>query len=107
MYMNSIEIIYNQIKEMKENIDCIKKEVEEKDIEMKSIMKEIDNTNFNAAEGAKLYMAFQEFLQERRMIKTDLENNQEQFEELGGVAYMIELKNKIQNTKPMKNRYLS
>lgn len=105
--MNSIEIIYNQLKDMKENIEYIKKEVEEKDIEMKSIMKEIANTNFNAAEGAKLYMAFQEFLQERRMIKTDLENYQEQFEALGGVSYMIELKNKIENPKTMKKRKIS
>lgn len=105
--MNSIEIIYNQLKDMKENIDYIKKEVAEKDIEMKSIMKEIANSNFNAAEGAKLYMAFQEFLQERRMIKTELENYQEQFEALGGISYMTELKYKIDNPKIMKKRKLS
>lgn len=105
--MNSIEIIYNQLKDMKENIDYIKKEVAEKDVEMKEIMKEIANSNFNAAEGAKLYMAFQEFLQERRMIKTELENYQEQFEALGGMSYMINLKNKIDNPKAIKKRKLS
>lgn len=74
---------------------------------MKIIMKEIANSNFNAAEGAKLYMAFQEFLQERRMIKMELENYQEQFEALGGISYMAELKYKIDNPKTMKKRKIS
>src|SRR5699024_7209564 len=107
MIMNSIEIIYNQIKNKKENIEYIKKEVEEKDIEMKSIMKEISNTKFKTEDGSKLYIASKEFLKERSMIKTDVENYQQQFEALGGVSYMIKLKNKIDNPKTMKKRMLS
>lgn len=105
--MNSIEIIYNQLEDMRDNIEYIKREVKAKDKEMVSIMNEISNTNFNASEGVKLYKAMQGFLQERRMLKLDMENYIEQFEAMGGVEYLNRLKDRIENPKPSKKRKLS
>lgn len=104
--MSSIKIIYGQLKDMEKNMNYIKQEVKEKDKEMVELMEEIANSNFNASEGAKLYMAVQKFLQERRMLKTDMENYQEQFDALGGIEYLNMLEEKVLNPQPSKLRNL-
>lgn len=66
--MKSINIFYNEMKDMKESITMLKREVKKIDKEWNNLLVEIRETVFNAAQGAQLYKRTQEFLQERRLL---------------------------------------
>lgn len=92
--MKSINMIYLEMKDLKGNILLLKKECKKVDEEWESILKEVRDTVFNAAQGAKLYKETQEFLQERRLLKSQIEELEVQFELLGGDNKLEELKTK-------------
>ena len=107
--MKSINIFYNEMKDMKESISMLKKEVKKVDKEWNSLMVEIRETVFNAAQGAQLYKRTQEFLQERRLLKMQMEELKNQYIILGGDEKLKELQEcqditKVGNKKGIKKR---
>lgn len=107
--MKSINIFYNEMKDMKESISMLKKEVKEIDKEWNSLLVEIRETVFNAAQGAQLYKRTQEFLQERRLLKMQMEELKNQYIVLGGDEKLKELEQcqditKVGNKKGIKKR---
>ena len=107
--MKSINIFYNEMKDMKESITMLKKEVKKIDEEWNSLMVEIRETVFNAAQGAQLYKKTQEFLQERRLLKMQMEELKNQYIILGGDEKLKELQEcqditKVGNKKGIKKR---
>ena len=107
--MKSINIFYNEMKDMKESISMLKKEVKEIDKEWNSLLVEIRETVFNAAQGAQLYKRTQEFLQERRLLKMQMEELKNQYIILGGDEKLKELQEcqditKVENKKGIKKR---
>ena len=107
--MKSINIFYNEMKDMKESITMLKKEVKKIDEEWNSLLVEIRETVFNAAQGAQLYKRTQEFLQERRLLKMQMEELKNQNIVLGGDEKLKELEQcqditKVGNKKGIKKR---
>ena len=107
--MKSINIFYNEMKDMKESIAMLKKEVKKIDKEWNSLLVEIRETVFNAAQGAQLYKRTQEFLQERRLLKMQIEELKNQYIVLGGDEKLKELEQcqditKVGNKKGIKKR---
>ena len=107
--MKSINIFYNEMKDMKESISMLKKEVKKVDKEWNSLLVEIRETVFNAAQGAQLYKRTQEFLQERRLLKMQMEELKNQYIILGGDEKLKELQEcqditKVGNKKGIKKR---
>ena len=107
--MKSINIFYNEMKDMKESITMLKKEVKKIDEEWNSLLVEIRETVFNAAQGAQLYKRTQEFLQERRLLKMQMEELKNQYIVLGGDEKLKELEQcqditKVGNKKGIKKR---
>ena len=107
--MKSINIFYNEMKDMKESISMLKKEVKKVDKEWNSLMVEIRETVFSAAQGAQLYKRTQEFLQERRLLKMQMEELKNQYIILGGDEKLKELQEcqditKVGNKKGIKKR---
>ena len=107
--MKSINIFYNEMKDMKESISMLKKEVKKVDKEWNSLLVEIRETVFNAAQGAQLYKKTQEFLQERRLLKMQMEELKNQYILLGGDEKLKELEQyqditKVGNKKGIKKR---
>ena len=107
--MKSINIFYNEMKDMKESISMLKKEVKKVDKEWNSLLVEIRETVFNAAQGAQLYKRTQEFLQERRLLKMQMEELKNQYIILGGDEKLKELEQcqditKVGNKKGIKKR---
>ena len=107
--MKSINIFYNEMKDMKESITMLKKEVKKIDEEWNSLLIEIRETVFNAAQGAQLYKRTQEFLQERRLLKMQMEELKNQYIILGGDEKLKELQEcqditKVGNKKGVKKR---
>lgn len=107
--MKSINIFYNEMKDMKESISMLKKEVKKVDEEWNSLLVEIRETVFNAAQGAQLYKKTQEFLQERRLLKMQMEELNNQYIVLGGDEKLKELEEcqditKVGNKKGIKRR---
>src|SRR5699024_182643 len=107
--MKSINIFYNEMKDMKESISMLKKEVKKVDKEWNSLLVEIRETVFNAAQGAQLYKRTQEFLQERRLLKMQMEELKNQYIILGGDEKLKELQEcqditKVGNKKGIKRR---
>lgn len=107
--MKSINIFYNEMKDMKESISILKKEVKKVDKEWNSLLVEIRETVFNAAQGAQLYKKTQEFLQERRLLKMQMEELKNQYIVLGGDEKLKELEQyqditKLGNKKGIKKR---
>src|SRR5699024_451857 len=104
--MKSINIFYNEMKDMKESITMLKKEVKKIDEEWNSLLVEIRETVFNAAQGAQLYKRTQEYLQERRL-KMQIEELKNQYIILGGDEKIKELQEcqditKVGNKKGIK-----
>ena len=100
---------YNEMKDMKESISMLKKEVKKVDKEWDSLLVEIRETVFNAAQGAQLYKRTQEFLQERRLLKMQMEELKNQYIILGGDEKLKELQEcqditKVGNKKGIKKR---
>lgn len=107
--MKSINIFYNEMKDMKESISMLKKEVKKVDEEWNSLLVEIRETVFNAAQGAQLYKKTQGFLQERRLLKMQMEELNNQYIVLGGDEKLKELEEfrditKVENKKGIKKR---
>lgn len=107
--MKSINIFYNEMKDMKESISMLKKEVKKVDEEWNNLLVEIRETVFNAAQGAQLYKRTQEFLQERRLLKMQMEELKNQYIVLGGDEKLKELEEcqditKVGNKKGIKKR---
>src|SRR5699024_1855806 len=107
--MKSINIFYNEMKDMKESITMLKKEVKKIDEEWNSILVEIRETVFNDGEGAKLNKRKQEFIQERRLLKMKMEELKKQYIILGGDEKLKELQEcqditKVGNKKGIKKR---
>lgn len=107
--MKSINIFYNEMKDMKESISMLKKEVKKVDEEWNNLLVEIRETVFNAAQGAQLYKRTQEFLQERRLLKMQMEELKNQYIVLGGDEKLKELEEcqditKVGNKKGIKRR---
>lgn len=107
--MKSINIFYNEMKDMKESISMLKKEVKKVDEEWNNLLAEIRETVFNAAQGAQLYKRIQEFLQERRLLKMQMEELKNQYIVLGGDEKLKELEEcqditKVGNKKGIKRR---
>ncbi len=107
--MKSINIFYNEMKDMKESISMLKKEVKKIDEEWNSLLVKIRETVFNAAQGAQLYKRTQEFLQERRLLKMQMEELKNQYIVLGGDEKLKELEQcqditKVGNKKGIKKR---
>ena len=87
----------------------LKKEVKKIDEEWNSLLVEIRETVFNAAQGAQLYKRTQEFLQERRLLKMQMEELNNQYIVLGGDEKLKELEEfqditKVGNKKGIKRR---
>ena len=103
--MKSINIIYNELHDLKTSIELLKEQTGDVDKEFDAILEEIRTTVFNASQGALLYKNMQEFLQERRLLKTRIEELQVQYEILGGDRKLTELE-KYQNFKnvPKKDK---
>lgn len=103
--MKSINIIYNELHDLKTSIELLKEQTGDIDKEFDAILEEIRTTVFNASQGTLLYKNMQEFLQERRLLKTRIEELQVQYEILGGDKKLIELE-KYQNFKnvPKKDK---
>ena len=107
--MKSINIFYNEMKDMKESVSMLKKEVKKVDEEWNSLLVEIRETVFNAAQGAQLYKRTKEFLQERRLLKMQMEELKNQYIVLGGDEKLKELEEfqditKVGNKKGIKKR---
>lgn len=107
--MKSINIFYNEMKDMKESISMLKKEVKKVDEEWNNLLVEIRETVFNAAQGSQLYKRTQEFLQERRLLKMQMEELNNQYIVLGGDEKLKELEEcqditKVENKKGIKRR---
>lgn len=107
--MKSINIFYNEMKDMKESITMLKREVKKIDEEWNNLLVEIRETVFNAAQGAQLYKRTQEFLQERRLLKMQMEELKNQYIVLGGDEKLKELEEfqditKVGNKKGIKKR---
>ena len=107
--MKSINIFYNEMKDMKESITMLKGEVKKIDKEWNNLLVEIRETVFNAAQGAQLYKKTQEFLQERRLLKMQMEELNNQYIILGGDEKLKELQEyqditKVGNKKGIKRR---
>lgn len=103
--MKSINIIYNELHDLKMSIELLKEQSGDVDKEFHSILEEIRTTVFNASQGALLYKNMQDFLQERRLLKTRIEELQVQYEILGGDNKLQELE-KYQSFKnvPKKDK---
>lgn len=107
--MKSINIFYNEMKDMKESITMLKREVKKIDEEWNNLLVEIRETVFNAAQGAQLYKRTQEFLQERRLLKMQMEELKNQYIVLGGDEKLKELEEfqditKVGNKEGIKRR---
>lgn len=103
--MKSINIVYSELYDLKTSITILKEQANVIDKEFNTILEEVRTTVFNASEGTKLYKNIQEFLQERRLLKTQMEELQVQYELLGGDIKLNQLE-KYQNFKnvPKKDK---
>jgi predicted FMN-binding regulatory protein PaiB len=90
--MKSINIIYNELKDLDLSIELMKEQCSEINKEFHTILDEVRETTFNASQGAKLYQSIQDFLQERRLLKARIEELEIQFELLGGKEKLNQLK---------------
>lgn len=82
--MNSIEIVYNELKELKENITLLRGKKKEFNERFVQLLAEVRDTEFNAIEGVELYKSMQEFLQERRLLSSRVDELEIQYDLLGG-----------------------
>ena len=89
--MKSINIMYLEMKDLYGSIEMMKEECRKVDKEWNELLIEIKNTTFNASQGAQLYKRTQEFLQERRLLKMQMEELNNQYIILGGDEKLKEL----------------
>lgn len=82
--MNHIEKIYSELLDLRGTIDLLNAELKEVDSKFKSILKEVRDTDFNVEQSIKMYKNLQEFLQERRLLKAQIEEMEIQYDILGG-----------------------
>lgn len=101
--MKSVNIIYNEMKDLKENIEYLKGVKADFNDRFQKLLNEIRVTKFNAIEGVELYKSTQEFLQERRVLIVQLEELEEQYNALGGDERLAKLK-EVQNYKRPKGK---
>ena len=107
--MKSINIMYLEMKDLYGSIEMMKEECKKVDKEWNKLLTEIKNATFNAAQGAQLYKRTQEFLQERRLLKMQMEELNNQYIILGGDEKLKELEEcqditKVGNKKGIKKR---
>lgn len=103
--MKSINLIYNELDDLYTSIKLMKEQSKDIDKEFNTVLEEIRLTTFNASQGTKMYKQLQEFLQERRLLKAEIEELEVQFELLGGKSKLDELR-KYQDFKnvPKKDK---
>lgn len=82
--MNYIEKIYSELLDLRGTIDLLNAELKEVDSKFEGILKEVRDTDFNVEQSIKMYKNLQEFLQERRLLKTKIEEMEIQYDILGG-----------------------
>src|SRR5699024_5547200 len=107
--MKSINIMYLEMKDLYGSIEMMKEECKKVDKEWNKLLIEIKDTTFNASQGAQLYKRTQEFLQERRLLKMQVEEINNQYIVLRGEEKLKELKKyqemtKVRNKKGIKKR---
>ena len=107
--MKSINIMYLEMKDLYGSIEMMKEECKKVDKEWNKLLIEIKDTTFNASQGAQLYKRTQEFLQERRLLKMQMEELKNQYIILGGDEKLKELQEcqditKVGNKKGIKKR---
>ena len=107
--MKSINIMYLEMKDLYGSIEMLKEECKKVDKEWNKLLIEIKNATFNASQGAQLYKRTQEFLQERRLLKMQMEELKNQYIILGGDEKLKELQEcqditKVGNKKGIKKR---
>lgn len=107
--MKSINIMYLEMKDLYGSIEMLKEECKKVDKEWNKLLIEIKNATFNASQGAQLYKRTQEFLQERRLLKMQMEELNNQYIVLGGDEKLKELEEyqditKVGNKKGIKKR---
>ncbi|AWY02872.1 hypothetical protein [Staphylococcus phage VB-SauS-SA2] len=107
--MKSINIMYLEMKDLHGSIEMMKEECKKVDKEWDKLLIEIKDATFNASQGAQLYKKTQEFLQERRLLKMQMEELKNQYIILGGDKKLKELEEfqditKVGNKEGIKRR---
>lgn len=110
--MNYINRIYEELEDLHYGITVMRSEMSRINKEYNQIINEMPNTNFSASQGVEMYKKLQEFLQERRLTKSRLEEMEVQFEILGGVEQLRRLErakvfSKVPKKSPKYHRRLS
>lgn len=82
--MNYIEKIYSEMSDLNGTINILQLEMKTINDKFESILIDIRDTNFNIEQSVKIYKKLQDFLQERRLLKAQIEEMKIQFEVLGG-----------------------
>lgn len=82
--MNYIEKIYSEMLDLKGTISILELEMKEINSKFEDILTDIRETEFNVVQSVEMYKKLQEFLQERRLLKAQIEEMKIQFEVLGG-----------------------
>lgn len=110
--MNYIETMYNELSDLKGSIILLKEDAKNIDNKFHDILKEVRDTDFDLIQSINMYKNIQNFLQERRLLKSKIEEMEIQYEILGGDEQLktyseaLDFKQVKRNTKFNKdNKY--
>ena len=87
--MNYIEKIYSEMSDLKGTINILQLEMKTINNKFENILIDIRDTNFNVEQSVEIYKKLQDFLQERRLLKAQIEEMKIHFEVLGGEEQYI------------------
>ncbi|AIA64131.1 hypothetical protein PHAGE6E_105 [Staphylococcus phage 6ec] len=82
--MNYIERIYSELVDLKGTVNILQIEMKEINSKFEDILIKIRETEFNVSQSVEMYKRLQEFLQERRLLRAQIEEMEVQYEILGG-----------------------
>lgn len=102
--MNYIEKIYNEMSDLKGTINILQLEMKTINDKFESILIDIRDTNFNVEQSVEIYKKLQDFLQERRLLKAQIEEMKIQFEVLGGEEQYIRYEKALDFKEVKKDR---
>lgn len=99
--MNYIKRMYSEMKDLRGTINILEEQLEQINCEFEDIMIEVRETDFNVSQSIEMYKRLQQFLQERRLLKSQIEEMKVQYEILGGDV-QLERYNKALDFKKVK-----
>ena len=90
--MNYIERIYSELVDLKGTVNILQIEMKEINSKFEDILIKIRETEFDVSQSVEMYKRLQEFLQERRLLRAQIEEMEVQYEILGRYEKALDFK---------------